>query len=87
MFNYRMLALPVALLFIRVPMVFSFMTVPKTVVGSGVLISKAFVLDTKYRFTSIRIDGIGSVEIKVGSTNQIVVEAEDNVMPRTLTIC
>jgi hypothetical protein len=56
------------------------MIAPKTVIGSGVLISKAFVLDTKRRFTSIRIDS-GSVEIKVGSTNQIVVEAEDNVVP------
>jgi hypothetical protein len=51
-----------------------------TVMGSSVLASKTYTFDDS-SFTKIKTDGIGSIAIKVGGTNKVIVEAEDNIIP------
>jgi hypothetical protein len=74
-------SLILTLSFTYIPALFSFATAPSKVIGSGIVISKTYTFDTKDLFTSIRTDGIGSIEITIGTANKIVVDAENNIIP------
>jgi putative autotransporter adhesin-like protein len=74
-------SLILTIFFAHTPTLFSFRSVPSKVIGSGIVISKTYTFDTKDLFTNIRTDSIGSIEIKIGTANNVVVSAEDNIIP------